>query len=238
LSYSFLEGQTISVPSAFITNSLDAGENVTLQANDDITVNSPINVSPIVTAGNLTLQAGRSILLNASINTGGGNLSLIANETLADGVVDGQRDPGNAVISAQSGVSLDTGSGTLTIDLKNSTDKTNNGRGAVTILNVGSTSLSSGSTLAFTINGTSPGDGMSAGTYTQVDVNGTIGLNSASLSISHQTRTAAGTTFTIIQSTGGISGTFNGLSEGATVFADDGTPFTISYQGTAATTWC
>src|SRR4029077_5593415 len=38
-------------------------------------------------------------------------------------------------------------------------------------------------------------------------------------------------TFTIIHSTGGISGTFAGLAEGATVTTSDGTPFTISYQG-------
>ena len=38
-------------------------------------------------------------------------LALTANDTLADGVVDTERDPGDAVIAEQSGASTNTGSG-------------------------------------------------------------------------------------------------------------------------------
>jgi hypothetical protein len=231
LSYALGQGQPISVTPAFITRTLDTGANVTVQADDNLTISSPITETPSGTAGSLTLDAGRSILLNAGISTVGGNLSLIANDTQADGVVDSQRGPGNAAITMASGVTLNTGSGALLVDLKNSTDKTNNGSGGVTLLGVGTGAavLSSASTLGVTINGTTPGDGVTAGTYTQTNVTGPINLNGASLQITHTAATAG--RFTIVQTTGGVTGTFNGLNEGAVVHASDGTPFTISYQG-------
>jgi hypothetical protein len=72
---------------------------------------------------------------------------------------------------------------------------------------------------------------VAAGSYTQFNVSGSINLNDASLSITHSAATSQGATFTIVQSIADISGTFNGLHEGATVTASDGTEFTISYEG-------
>ena len=216
-----------------IAEALAAGSNVILQANDDITISSPITVTnPAGTPGNLTLQAGRSILLNAGITTDGGNLTLTANDTQTDGVVDADRDPGNAVIGMTSGVILNTGGGALSVDLKTSTDKTNNGKGAATLLGLttASTTLSSASTLAFTIDGPTPGDGVTVGTYAQTVVTGSLNLDSAPLQITHAVATSVGETFTLIQTTGGVSGTFAGLPKSATVTASDGTLFTISYQ--------
>ena len=57
-------------------------------------------------------------MLNASISTDNGPLTLIANDELANGVVDAERDPGNAVITMAPGTSLDTGSGPLTVQLR------------------------------------------------------------------------------------------------------------------------
>jgi hypothetical protein len=233
LTYGFAPTQTITEPPDVIAETLAAGTNVVLQANDDITINSPITVIPTGTPGSLTLQAGRSILLNDGITNAGGNLTLIANDTKADGVVDSQRDPGNAVITMISGVILNTGTGALSVDLKTSTDKTNNGKGVVTLLGLTATltTLSSSSTLGITIDGQTPGDGVTVGTYTQTNVTGPINLNLAPLQITHAVATSVGEMFTIVHSTGGISGTFAGLPEGAAVAASDGTPYTISYQG-------
>ncbi len=232
------QGQTITLSPSLLATSLNAGTNVILQANDDITISSPIIVSTGGVAGNLTLQAGRSIFVTAIINSGGGNLSLIANDTKADGVVDSQRDPGNAVIAMASGVSIYTSGGTLTIDLKKSTDKTNNGAGAVTLSDVSTTTatLSKTSSLGIAINGTSPGNGVTPGTYTQVTVEGSINLNGAPLQFSHDVSTSANTTYTIIHTTGGsVTGTFAGLPEGATLVASDGATYTISYLANGGT---
>src|SRR5262249_8030593 len=52
-----------------LTQTLDTGTAVVLQASNDIAVNSPIFVSAGGHGGALTLQAGRSILINAPILT-------------------------------------------------------------------------------------------------------------------------------------------------------------------------
>jgi hypothetical protein len=118
LTFALGQDETITVTPGFITRTLNTGTDVTLQASNDITVDSPIVESPAAAPGSLTLQAGRSILVNADIATAGGNLTLIANDTAADGVVPGERDAGTAAITLAPGVTLDTGSGVLTTELK------------------------------------------------------------------------------------------------------------------------
>jgi hypothetical protein len=231
LTYALGEGQTITITPGFLTRALDAGTNVTLQSNDDITIDSPIAETPTGKPGSLTLEAGRSILINAGVNTAGGNLSLIANDTVADGVINSERDPGDADITMTSGATLDTGSGSLLVDLEQSTDKTNNRRGTVTLLGINASAftLAPGSTLDVSINGTTPGDGVAAGTYTQINASGSIDLNNAMLQVVTSTAFAADTTFTIVQSGSGVTGTFDGLPQGSRVVATNGSEFTISY---------
>jgi autotransporter-associated beta strand protein len=79
------------------------------------------------------LQAGRSLLLNASITTDNGDLTLIANDLLASGVINAQRDPGNAVIAMAPGTSINAGAGTVTVDLRSGAGKTYRASGAVTL---------------------------------------------------------------------------------------------------------
>jgi filamentous hemagglutinin family protein len=101
-----------------IAGLLASGQNITLQANNDITINSEITVSnPTGNGGNLTLQAGRSIFVNAGITTDNGDLTLIANEkfNLSSGVVLGQRDDGPASITLGSGANFNVGTGKLTL---------------------------------------------------------------------------------------------------------------------------
>jgi hypothetical protein len=232
LTFGTFPDLTLTVSPAFLTNALNAGTNVVLQADNDITISSPITAAPTGTAGTLTLDAGRSIILGASISTAGGKLTLIANDTAANGVVDADRDPGNANIELLSGATLNTGIGTLSLDIKQSTDKTNNGQGAavLTTLAPASTTLSSTTALGFILNGTTPGDGVAARTYTQLKVTGPFNLNHIGLQLTHApTGPTAGDTFTIIHASGGVTGTFAGLPEGATVTTQDGSQFTISY---------
>ncbi len=101
-SFATAASQTLSLTPSFLTATLDTGTAVVLQANEDITLdpNSAIVVNnPNGPGGDLTLQAGRSIILNASITTGNGNLTLIANDTTADGVITADRQPGTGLIT-------------------------------------------------------------------------------------------------------------------------------------------
>lgn len=120
--------------------SMDSGTAVTLQASNDITISSAI--TGINSAGHLTLQAGRSILINANITTGGANLTLKANETLASGVVDVQRDTGVASINMASGTTINAGTGSITMSLGAGTGLTNNTSGDVTLRTLTAASVS------------------------------------------------------------------------------------------------
>jgi hypothetical protein len=141
-SYARGQAQSVTFTPQFLTNTLNNGTAVVLQASNDITVNSPITVSAGGNGGALTLQAGRSIVLNGNITTDSGALTLIANDEPANGVVDAERDPGNAVITMAPGTNLDTGSGRLTVELNDGAGLTNSTSGAITLQTVTAGSVS------------------------------------------------------------------------------------------------
>lgn len=118
----------------FLTNTLNTGSNLTLQASNDITVNDDVIVNNAGgDGGDLTLQAGRSLLLNADIFTDNGDLTLIANEILANGVVDAERDAGAAVITMAGGTSINAGTGDVQLLLRDGVGKTNLASGDVSL---------------------------------------------------------------------------------------------------------
>ena len=120
-----------------LTNIANTGTDIVLQASNDIAVDRAIVANnPAGNGGSLTLQAGRSLLINADITTDNGNLTLIANEMTTNGVFNAFRDPGDAVISTASGVSLNTGTGSLTAILSTGAGLTNNGSGGITLGNL------------------------------------------------------------------------------------------------------
>ncbi|MBP6785031.1 MAG: filamentous hemagglutinin N-terminal domain-containing protein, partial [Verrucomicrobiales bacterium] len=134
LLFSDNPADNITITAATITAITNTGTSIILQANNDITVNSAITTNnPSGDGGGITMQAGRSILLNASITTDNGSLTLVANETLANGVVDAHRDAGNAVITMASGTSINAGTGTVSLTLADGAGKTNLGSGAITL---------------------------------------------------------------------------------------------------------
>jgi hypothetical protein len=159
-SYARGQAQTVTLTPDFLTRTLNTGTAVVLQASNDITVEDPIVVSAGGHGGALTLQAGRSIVVNASITTDNGALNLIANDQLANGVVDSQRDPGQAVITMAAGTSLDTGAGTLTVELRDGVGLTNRDSGAITLQTATAGSVS------VVNNGPSPGSNVSLGQVT------------------------------------------------------------------------
>ncbi|MEA5424341.1 YDG domain-containing protein, partial [Synechococcus sp. CCY9202] len=95
----------------------NSGTDVILQANNDITLTpaSDINIdNPEGIGGSLSLQAGRSIVLNSSITTDGSDVSLLANDPLADFEF---RDSGEAEVWMGEGTRINTGTGNIDIKL-------------------------------------------------------------------------------------------------------------------------
>jgi filamentous hemagglutinin family protein len=105
--------------------------NVVLQANHNITFTNAVS---IVGAGiSLTAQAGRSIIVNASITTNNAPISLTANDTTANGVVDANRDAGSALITMAAGTSLTSGGSNITITTNTGAGLTNSTSGNITL---------------------------------------------------------------------------------------------------------
>ncbi|MEQ9667645.1 CHAT domain-containing protein [Coleofasciculus sp. G2-EDA-02] len=125
---------TVTLTPNTLQQTLNAGTDVVLQANNDIIINSPIVTNNSSgNGGGLNYQAGRSIFVNADITTDNGNLTLIANETAANGVVNALRDPGIAEIVIASDVTLNSGTGDTTLLLNTGTGLTNNASGDITV---------------------------------------------------------------------------------------------------------
>ncbi|SEM56982.1 filamentous hemagglutinin family N-terminal domain-containing protein [Syntrophus gentianae] len=152
-AYSDSSNQKVTLLNSDIATWLNGGSNMTLQANNDITLNAPITVNNATgNGGALTLAAGRSLILNGNITTDNGNLILTANDTLANGVVNAYRDAGTAVISQASGTSINAGAGAVTITLRDGNGKTYTTSGDITLsgitaatLNVTNAGLTAGS---------------------------------------------------------------------------------------------
>ncbi|MEQ8960263.1 MAG: hypothetical protein RLP02_20460, partial [Coleofasciculus sp. C2-GNP5-27] len=135
----FARGQnaTISLAPGFVQSTLDTGTALVLQANNDITIDSPITINnPSGKGGDLTFQTGRSILVNADIVTDNGNLTLIANSSTSSGVMDGFRDPGTAEIRMSDGVTLDSGTGDMVVRLEAGAGLSNNSSGDIVLDNL------------------------------------------------------------------------------------------------------
>ncbi|HAV35099.1 MAG TPA: hypothetical protein DCX52_01870, partial [Massilia sp.] len=148
-------GSNVTVDAGALTAALDSGTSITLQANNDITLaaGNAILVGDGSGNGSLTLQAGRSINLNANITTGNANLTLVANETAANGVVSEHRDAGPAAITSAAGTTINAGTGRVSMTIANGAGRTGSGSdsGAITIggnLLAGSVSLKNQGTSA------------------------------------------------------------------------------------------
>ncbi|HEY9853828.1 MAG TPA: filamentous hemagglutinin N-terminal domain-containing protein, partial [Leptolyngbyaceae cyanobacterium] len=152
VNFSDTPDQPSTIPASNITDNTNTGTNVVLQANNDITVNEPIITNnPSGDGGAITLQAGRSIIVNKDIVTDNGNLTLTANETSSNGVVNANRDPGNAVINIATGVAIDSGVGDTNITIGDGAGLTNNASGDITlngIIKAGNLSIQNNGTSA------------------------------------------------------------------------------------------
>ena len=131
--YSSNPGTDNTFNPALITALLNAGNHLILKANNDITINSAIITNNPLNGGNLELNAGRSILVNANITTNNGNLTMIANDWQANGVVNSWRMEGKAAITMAQGTVIDAGSGNVTIELRDGTGNSNRESADITL---------------------------------------------------------------------------------------------------------
>jgi fibronectin-binding autotransporter adhesin len=170
-------------------------------------------------SGGLTKTSAGILVLNGS-NTYSGTTTISAGTLLVNG------SQSSSALSLNGGTLGGTGTvGTITSTSSGGTVSPGSGPG---ILNTSNINWSTGSpTFSIELNGTSAGTG-----YDQLNVTGTVNLSGATLSGSVGFAPAAGTTFTIINNDGSdaVTGTFSGLSEGASVTLS-GQTFTISYVG-------
>ena len=123
--------ETNTISATAVRNLLATGAQLTLQANNDLTVKAPVTVNnPSGNGGDLTLQAGRSVLVNASITTDNGNLKVVANEANANetnannGVFPANRGPGPAVVTMNG--TIDAGTGTVSMTIASGEGRTGN----------------------------------------------------------------------------------------------------------------
>jgi autotransporter-associated beta strand protein len=97
------------------------------------------------------------------------------------------------------------------------------------VLTTADVTLQSGTTYQETIAGASAGTG-----YSQLNVNGAVNLGNSALTATLSFTPAPSSRFVIMQSTGTVSGNFNGLADGSAV-TFSGQTFIIHYQNAAAT---
>ena len=140
--YAFASDRSVTIAPAMIASALARGTDVVLEASNDLVVDADVVVNnPGGDGGALALAAGRSIALNAEITTDGGNLTLTANDVLASGVVDAERDSGAGGIAWDPAAGVNAGGGAVSLRVRDGAGKTNATAGALAIGDVTAGSL-------------------------------------------------------------------------------------------------
>ncbi len=167
----------------------------------------------LVTAGTLIIGDGNS-----------GTLTVSADITRPASTIMQLLSGGDVVIS---GGQVNTGGGTLLLDCGNSPAAV---KPTKFNTDVTAGTLSFGSDLAIVIDGTTVDTN-----YTQLNVVGAVDLTGVDLKLSGSYSPVGSEIFTIVENDGAdaVTGTFNGLAEGATIsnFLGSGLNATITYQG-------
>nr|WP_255603970.1 MBG domain-containing protein [Oscillochloris sp. ZM17-4] len=249
LIYARAAAESLTVRPELLAKSLGVGAALTLQASNDLSLTAPLAVAnPDGPGGTLTLSAGRSIHLDADLVTDSAPLILIANDTLAGGVVNAQCELGDAHVQMTAGSRIDAGTAAVLVDLRGGDGKTYAGLGAAELTDItgivtvqgaplapggatlgtttitGSLSLSGG--LQLTVNGTADGQ------RDQVSVNGPVTLGGPLTMSASDYTPSPGDVLLLIANDGSdaVSGVFDGLSEGTTVMVGS-IAMTLSYAG-------
>jgi len=226
----------------FNVGGLEAAGSIALQnlSNAAITLSVGANAASTAYAGVLSgpgslakVGAGVLTLSGASSYTGGTTVSagtLSANDTIAAGV--SATGVGPVTVSGTGTLSGGNAAGTqgsvlgaLTVNTGGVVAPGDAGTGIFTVN--GNTVFNSGAKLLIEINGAAAGSG-----YDQIKANGSVNLGGATLSLSGSLVPTPGQVFTLVVNDGtdAITGTFNGLAEGATI-TFNGVALFVSYVG-------
>ncbi|MGD0464871.1 MAG: Ig-like domain repeat protein, partial [Tepidisphaeraceae bacterium] len=211
------------------SNPLNLGTGaVTLGASRTVTVSgSTLTVGGVIgdSGNNYSItKAGAGILTLTGSNTFGGGVTINAGTLLANDA--GGSATGAGAVAVNNGATLGgtgTASGAVTV---NSGGALAPGNGATSIFNTGNLILDPDSNLDIVLNGNTAGSG-----YDQVNVTGSVTVTSSILSLSGTRSAHDGALLTIINDDASdvLTGTFQGLAQGATTIFS-GVTYTISYQ--------
>ncbi len=243
------DGSTTVLNGAVLTfagSSFTVPEPVVLAGSLNTGAGAKVMTGPLTLAGSdaaIGVASGAPLTINAVISGSGGFtksfpdvLTLNSNNTYTGAttvgagvlVVNGAQ-PGSAIV-LNGGLLAGTGTvGTVTANGVN-VKTVSPGTGPPYTpgsLSTGNVALDPYTTFSAQINGAAPGSG-----YDQLNVDGSVSLNNAFLSLTLGYTPAAGDQFVIINNDGNdpVLGTFNGLPEGATM-TNNGVVLSISYQG-------
>jgi len=235
-------GYSISGDAITLTGSSGVGIDNQSDAN---AFNNPITIGADLTfeqdAGQLTLGgaidgpygltvAGAGTLTLSNTDSYTGATTVVAGTLLVDGAQSG------SVVTVDSGAVLGGIGGTVgDVTVSGGSISPGSAASGPGILNTGNVSFVSGASYNVALDGETAGGG-----YDQTDATGAVDLDASTglnVTLSDGFTPAVGDTFTIIQSTGGITGSFASLPEG-TVFDAGGQSFRISYANDDVTLTC
>ena len=170
---------------------------------------------------------------------GAGTLTLTGSNTYTGATIDNAgtllvngSQPGSAVTVNPGAILGGTGGAVGSVSVPGGALSPGGTSGGTGVLNAGNVNFSSAAAFNVNLNGTTAGSG-----YDELSATATVAIAaSTTLSVTLGTgfTPAVGNTFTIIQSSAPISGTFASLPEGST-FAAGGQAFQISYKNDAVT---
>lgn len=204
-------GTTISAGTVRLSggNALSDTGTVTINAGATLDLNNTSEtIGTLAGSGTLAVGSGSITLTSSTASTFTGSLTGSGTYSVASGVTLKGTGTYSTAVTIQSGATIAPG----------------NSPG---IINTGNLTLASGSTATMEIDGTAAGTG-----YDQINVTGTVTINSATLNVVLGYTPAIGDSYTLINNDGAdaVTGTFSGLAEGATTTIN-GQLFRISYAG-------
>ena len=237
---------TITAVSNDLAIDMQGGNNSLTIEGGAATINGRINggaggtnsltVSP--GAGNTFSYAGKlsnfnTVQINAGTTSFSGDNSYTGTTTISGGTLLAKNGGGSAtgtgLVTIQSGGTLGGPGIVSNVSVQSGGNITPREGATTASLRTGAVTFTSGAVFNVQLNGTTAG-----AQYDQIVATGNVTLGNATLNVGLGFAPGAGTSFTIVQTSGSVSGTFLGLTDGAQITAG-GKTFVIHYTATTVT---